>query len=819
MSGARASLAARAALASVGVALAADASAGANSDLEDVVVTARRRVEPLAAVPRAVTVVPGASLGSDAIDGLQALATRVPGLAFESLWGGGGSAPVLRGQSQPSTAGDNVGVFVDGVYQANRSLVDVEPLDVARVEVVEGPQNALFGRSTFAGAIHFVSRAPTPSLQYGARGDRGSDGLWSATGWVSGPVAGTSWRARLAASRRDLGGTIDDAVDGHALGGWRTDAAVVTLARPSSSESSWSATLRSRWFRREETHPAVATLGGASYDCGSRDATSGQWSYFCGRPDPRAAVTISPGVPVSTARAVQTGIELSIQLAGLALDAAAAFYDGEATAFRDFDAGRAAFVLGVCRAGRSCSSASGAPGAVERQVAIDVVARTDSAVTEWSQDLRLRSADASRVRWTVGAYAAQSRTRAATAFGADGRGLANDEIVTALIPTAPLRLGPISLLNRALVADPDAVQRVQSQDVTDRRNLAIYGSVEASLAPWATARVEVRASRDRERLDARVAGFVPGVGRALPVVRFDSVTPRVELAIVPAAQWNAWTSAAKGARSGGVNPVPGLDPGEQGYAPESNWTYEVGARWRSQGRRAAIDGVAYYVDWEDTQTLGLATTPGIRNLITRNTAGITTRGLEVSGRFEPVDSVRLSLAYALADPRFRAGSDDAGARAFCGITATNTRSTFCTAGPSRVGGDAGIVVPYLDGNVPGRAVRRSWAAAIDATLATSPSGWRLELGADAGMQDDAFERGIDGLRYGRRTLVDARATLSRGPWSLSLWGRNLTDERYVRAAASRAAVYYPTSPRPIDLLQGDRRRVGISILYEPTAER
>ena len=47
----------------------------------------------------------------------QSLAAHVPGLSFESAWGGANSFPVLRGQSQPSIAGDNVGMFVDGVYQ------------------------------------------------------------------------------------------------------------------------------------------------------------------------------------------------------------------------------------------------------------------------------------------------------------------------------------------------------------------------------------------------------------------------------------------------------------------------------------------------------------------------------------------------------------------------------------------------------------------------------------------------------------------------------------------------------------------------------
>src|SRR5690606_33042068 len=146
------------------------AAAEAQADpvrLEPVTVTARKRSEPYRAVPLAIDVLDRERLIAASAADLSALARIAPGLYFESLWGGLGSAPVLRGQAQPNAAGDNVGVFVDGVYQAERTAVDSAVLDLERVEVVRGPQSALFGRSTFAGAIHYVPRAPTPELSGG----------------------------------------------------------------------------------------------------------------------------------------------------------------------------------------------------------------------------------------------------------------------------------------------------------------------------------------------------------------------------------------------------------------------------------------------------------------------------------------------------------------------------------------------------------------------------------------------------------------------------------------------------------------------------
>ena len=132
------------------------------------IVTARKVTEPHWTVPLTIDVLDRDRLITASVADLAALARMAPGLYFESLWGGTGSAPVLRGQSQPSAAGDNVGVFVGGVYQAERTAIDVAPLDVERIEVVHGPQSTLFGHSTFTGAIHYVPRSATREFTSGS---------------------------------------------------------------------------------------------------------------------------------------------------------------------------------------------------------------------------------------------------------------------------------------------------------------------------------------------------------------------------------------------------------------------------------------------------------------------------------------------------------------------------------------------------------------------------------------------------------------------------------------------------------------------------
>jgi hypothetical protein len=164
------------------------------------------------------------------------------------------------------------------------------------------------------------------------------------------------------------------------------------------------------------------------------------------------------------------------------------------------------------------------------------------------------------------------------------------------------------------------------------------------------------------------------------------------------------------------------------------------------------------------------------------------------------------------NPRFKSGSEDIGGISFCGLSAGNTTSNFCTVGPSRVLTQGQLpLVPYVDGNVLQRAPRNQWTAALTFEPPPMASGFKWFARVGANYQGPVFVRPIDGAYDGERTLVNARIGVSRGDWSLELWGSNLTDANYIRAVASRPAVYFPTTQRPQDLIFGDGRRFGLGL--------
>ena len=794
-----------------GLGIAAPLHVSATEELEEIVVTARRLPERLGDVPLKITIVGHEELAAGLLDSMQSLAARTPGFYYETMWGGLHSTPSLRGQ-QAGPAGDpNVGVFVDGVYQANPSAIDPGVLDFERVEIVRGPQSALFGHSTFAGAIHYVTPKPSETPEYGFTLDAGSDDQRGAHGFVSGPLT-PGVLARFALGFAGFDGTRDNSAPaGGDLDGWQRAGAALSLATPEGKGTE--AGLTVRFDQKRMQHPAVSALTYADYGCGAVEALSGAWSYYCGDMPLRDAFDISTGIPDSESEVLQAALVLSWPVAGGFLESRTSFYRGSTDSYRDFDVSSGGEAYGVCTVDVNCESPPTLPQTVTRLTTANEVSRSLMTATEWSQEVRWQNAGSERLQWMLGATAWWTRATDEGRLGAARGDLTDNELLTALLPQSPFAVGPVSLVNSALVIDPNGMQKTRSLDESDRRTLAVFGTADFLLTQSVRARAELRFTRERRTLDNVIANFAPGFGTAIEPQYFDDVTPRFTVQYLPAESFAAWISAAKGSQSGGINPLPGLVPDEQVYAPEYNWTYELGIRYRSAEGDLGIGATAYYIDWRDTQLLGFPDSPGIANLITRNTRGLTTPGIELSmdARLRPMLRAELDLSFT--EPAFRAGSDDPGSRRFCGISGTNETSTFCTVGPARSGSVAGLLtVPYIDGNLPARTPRRMWhvAAVLEPPLRSDR---RLVFRVDANGQDDVFDRAIDGARFGGRTLFDARISYASGNWSVSLWGRNLGNESYIRAVASRGQVYFPTTPRPLDMLYGERRRFGLTVSY------
>jgi len=173
------------------------------SALEEVVVTATRRQERLQDIASSATVFSGEDLQALRVLQPLDLAEQTPGLLAK--YGPNGLATVgfyIRGvgiNDFTGTVDPSVGIYVDEVFQPTPDMLNFAVHDIARVEVLRGPQGTLYGRNSTGGAINFITARPTEEFEGFARAGYGSYDTFTAAGALSGPLSDTL-RGRLSVS-------------------------------------------------------------------------------------------------------------------------------------------------------------------------------------------------------------------------------------------------------------------------------------------------------------------------------------------------------------------------------------------------------------------------------------------------------------------------------------------------------------------------------------------------------------------------------------------------------------------------------------------
>jgi len=139
--------------------------AGAQDAVDEITVTARKREESLKDVPVSISVLNSTLIEEAGILNQQDLFEMTPGLTYDdgnNFGDRNAGAPGIRGIQSLEIAStrQKATSFLDGMPM-NGQGGSLQFVDVARIEVYRGPQSAAFGRSTFAGAINYISKDPT----------------------------------------------------------------------------------------------------------------------------------------------------------------------------------------------------------------------------------------------------------------------------------------------------------------------------------------------------------------------------------------------------------------------------------------------------------------------------------------------------------------------------------------------------------------------------------------------------------------------------------------------------------------------------------
>ena len=133
--------------------------------LEEIIVTAQKRVQSLQDVPISVNVMAGEKIGEAGISKIEDLQSYVPNFTMSET--GIGTNIYMRGLGSGINQGfeQSVGLYKDGAYYGRAQLSRAPFLDLERVEVLRGPQNILYGKNSIAGAISMMSARPTPEFE------------------------------------------------------------------------------------------------------------------------------------------------------------------------------------------------------------------------------------------------------------------------------------------------------------------------------------------------------------------------------------------------------------------------------------------------------------------------------------------------------------------------------------------------------------------------------------------------------------------------------------------------------------------------------
>src|SRR5262245_16272614 len=206
----------------LGCVAAAPSAAADSNALEEVVVLAQKRPAEITQVPMALSLVTAADLVAQGIRDIRGLAARSPMLDLEESVTAATTTLRIRGLGNLGnipTFEPAVGLFIDGAFRSRSLFASGTLLDVERIELLRGPQTALYGKNVGAGVVAIYTREPPPRPDASAEATGGSidasghPALGELTASLSGPIGGTL-RGGIAAGGRWHGELARNALPG-----------------------------------------------------------------------------------------------------------------------------------------------------------------------------------------------------------------------------------------------------------------------------------------------------------------------------------------------------------------------------------------------------------------------------------------------------------------------------------------------------------------------------------------------------------------------------------------------------------------------------
>jgi iron complex outermembrane receptor protein len=605
-----------AALSGLAIAFAGQAAAQgtqtAQIQLEEIVVTARKTEERLQDVPISVTAFSAKDLTERGMTDVFKVSQFTPGFSFEraNRYGaqGGSSRPVIRGQSNILGEG-NAAIFVDGILFTDNILSF--PFDIVeRVETIKGPQAALFGRATFAGAINLITKRGTNEQENNVSLRAAQHGDFETNGSSRGPIVEDRAFYMLQARYYEFGGQYRNTIDGRKVG--QEQSYGLNGSLEFNLRDNLTARLSGGWNKDDDGLAAVGLQDRFSNNCFLRAPRQ----YFCGAVKELDAITIDrAGLQGKEGlRRDSKRVFVSVDYEGdgfsVASNTGLFWTDTEYGYDSTYQGGTALGLLTI--PGTTVARAATDPIRAGTTLRNEITGRN-----EWSQEVRVESDQDQAIRGLAGVFYYQRR---------------RDFVEVRLTAAAPLNLG---------------VDRVD--------NKAVFAAISGDFTDQLTGSVELRYAQDK------IGNFNPAVRAATtPLIekKFKSWAPRFTLDFKPTSDSLIYAVVAKGNKPGVINADPRFPPTIQFAEEESSWNYELGTKNTFLDGRLVANVSAYYIDWSKQQlTTNFVFPAGGTASYIVNAGQTRVKGVEVSLNAAITENLTGGASYSYNDAKFRVLSD------------------------------------------------------------------------------------------------------------------------------------------------------------------
>jgi len=178
--------------------------------LPEIVVTSQRRKQKLQEVPISVNAFSAQDIADAGITNTQDFINLTPNVSLDDSFTYGNTFVVVRGLTQINNADSPIAIVVDGVPQNNQKQLKMNLFDIERIEVLKGPQGALYGRNAIGGAINIITKQPSNDFSGFAQASYGNGDTVEVLGGFSGPIVEDKLLFRVAGFYKESDGFINN---------------------------------------------------------------------------------------------------------------------------------------------------------------------------------------------------------------------------------------------------------------------------------------------------------------------------------------------------------------------------------------------------------------------------------------------------------------------------------------------------------------------------------------------------------------------------------------------------------------------------------